>query len=279
MSVASNVEYKPEAVHRQLNLNAKWWWGASNVLRFVGFVLGGVAIFLPVSPVQLAVMMVVVSVGTEVASYRSDAVKGMAKALRRKLDLKDSLGWPISGAEWADLLARSPASVRRQARKDVSMESYFDSRKKPGPKRAVENIRESAWWSKHLSESLSEICLALLLIALFASVVALAIAADKVAPVGGALATASRTVVACLMFFISLGPARLAVAYYGAAKKAGQIEKSADVLLEVDSITESDAVKLYYEYHLSRAAAPLVPEWYWKLKRKELNEMWAARRG
>ena len=92
------------------------------------------------------------------------------------------------------------------------------------------------------------------------------------------LMTIARVVIAGLMLFLSLGLVRLVIGYYAAARKAGEVERSADVLLRGQNASDVDAVKLYYDYHLSRANAPLVPIWFWKFRRGELNRLWEARR-
>jgi hypothetical protein len=35
-----------------------------------------------------------------------------------------------------------------------------------------------------------------------------------------------------------------------------------------------DAMRLYNEFHLDRASAPLVPDWIYDRNKKHLNEVW-----
>lgn len=278
-------DYEPQLIHDLLNRNAKWWWGLSLFLKFVSFAVGSAAVVFSFTSKYTALVLVLVALLAELASHRSDAVKSMAKSLRRKLDLFDSLGWEISKTEYLDLLVRSPASVKSKARKQIKREPYFASQAPCGPKRALENILESAWWSKHLSEKLWHACVWMLATSLLVSVVVLVVAIDATsqppAATGApsdALVSVAKLVIAALGFVLSAGLTRLIVGYYGAAQKAGQSEKSAEALLKASSISEMDAIKVYYEYHLGRANAPFVPSWYWNLHRDELNQLWQSRR-
>ena len=143
------------ALARSLDRCAKWWWGASLTLKALGFATGALILF-PVSQEPLPFFVAAFTILAELTTCRSDALRGMAQGLRRKLDLQDSFGWAIPSSEFSDLLVRCPRSVKARAQRDKATEPYFASVEPAGPSRALHNVSESAWWTKHLAESMSQ---------------------------------------------------------------------------------------------------------------------------
>ncbi len=76
------------------------------------------------------------------------------------------------------------------------------------------------------------------------------------------------------MLIFSLGLIRFILGYYQFSSQASRVEIQAARLLELDSVNQDQAIKLIYEYQLSRAVAPLLPSWLWKLMRNDLNRLW-----
>jgi hypothetical protein len=64
-------------------------------------------------------------------------------------DLADSLGWPIAAHGLSDYAV----SLNNPPIPPSEKETTFASTKSPGLERAVENLVESFWWSKHLAMS------------------------------------------------------------------------------------------------------------------------------
>ena|SRR6266496_5258477 len=152
--VNTTADYKHDAraLSRELSDIAKRWLAASLSCKLLAFVLGAVAIFLSAFSQQAPFLVATLSVTAELFMLRSDSLKGTAEAIRRKVDQQESFGWNISRAEMSDLLVKTPTKLRKKIETQNSSKPYFDSKEAPGPKRALENLRESSWWSKHLSE-------------------------------------------------------------------------------------------------------------------------------
>ena len=146
-----------------------------------------------------------------------------------------------------------------------------------GPRRALQNVSESAWWTKHLSEKMGHICLTVLILGMLAAVVVLVIALRTVAG-PDARASVAKIVTAWLMLLLSIGVIRMSLGYYGLARSAGGSEQAATRLLESGHAELIDAVKIMNEYHVARAIGPIIPTWIWKLWRNELNATWARYR-
>src|SRR5690606_10204978 len=78
-----------------------------------------------------------------------------AHDILRRLDLQDSLGRQIDPRTAADLIDDVPRLVQRLATsRDV--QPYFGSSEQPGVRRLLENLRESAWWTKRLAGDMAK---------------------------------------------------------------------------------------------------------------------------
>lgn len=237
----------------------------------------GLAVFIPqISPEPIPFIVAVLTITSELAGYRMERVRGIAQGLRRKLETLNSFGWEISNREMSDLFARCSGSVKRRVKREVSEEPYFASKEEPGPKRAAENVMESAWWSKHLSESMFWTCSAIIGIAIIGSLVALVVSVLAITD-HNTLNSVARIVTSVLLLGLSCGLVRLAVGYYSFGQKAGQIEIQAEGLL-TKKVIQVDAIKLLHEYQLARSSAPIIPERIWKWRRNELNALWSSYR-
>lgn len=155
--------------------------------------------------------------------------------------------------------------------------NYFESKEGVGAKRAVQNIGESAWWSKHLAEKMWQLCLTVTIVTGVFSLLLLVASIETIKDFD-TLSSIGRTVTSAILLLFSIGMLRLTFGYYSFSNKAEQIEGHAERLLCPEPIDQVQAVKLVHEYQLARAVAPLIPTWIWKLKRDDLNEMWAAYR-
>jgi hypothetical protein len=268
----SRPTYHPQIVVECLHRAAKWWLGLSLVLKFlvvgvgiVAAVRSGFAYYAPF----LALALVIVA---EFATYHSDAVKGAGQALQRKLDLHDGFGHELPNAELADTLAMCSGWVRRTAAGREPERRYFASTQPPGPRRAVANVAESAWWSKHLAWSMYWRCLyatfGTVLVSLVILVVTLIGVKDQ-----ELYPSLARVGTAILTLIPSLGMVKLITGYHGFATKAGQVEEQVKRLGE-RQVSEITAMKVVFEYHLARAAAPPIPDWIFRSRQHELNQLW-----
>lgn len=252
---------------------AKRWMIAAILFKILIFLFGLLSIFLPIIPGYTPFIITLFSIASDLFTWRSDVIKGTSEGLLRKLDYLDSFGWEMSKAEISDILMRRPKNLYKLAPNEVVGEEYFASKEGIGAKKAMENIQESAWWSKHLSERMGQYCfiVTFILIAVLFGVLLL-----SVQTVNGSntLANIGRVVTSALMLVFSLGLFRFVVNYYGFSKKASQIEEKIEHLIKLPIFDETEAIKVMQEYHIARASAPLIPSWVWKQMRNDLNKMW-----
>lgn len=147
----SRPTYHPQIVVECLHRAAKWWLGLSLVLKFLVVVIGAVAAVWPCFAYYAPFLALALVIVAEFATYHSDAVKAAGQSLQRKLDLHDGFGHELPNTDLADTLAMCSGWVRRAAAGREPERPYFASSLPPSPRRAVANMAESAWWSKHLA--------------------------------------------------------------------------------------------------------------------------------
>jgi hypothetical protein len=273
---ANQATTDPWVLCKCLDRSSKWWWGFSLIFKGAAFLIGFLVFVQQISAEPIPFIVAALTVISELGGYRMERVRGVAQGLRRKLESLNSFGWEISNREMSDLIVRCSESVKKRVKREVTEEPYFASKERPGPKRAVENVMESAWWSKHLSEAMFWICTALIGCAIAGALVALVTSILAIAD-HSTLSSVARIVTSVLLLGLSCGLIRLAVGYYSFGQKAAQVEIQAEALL-AKKVILIDAVKLLHEYQLARSSAPIIPEWIWRWRRDELNELWLAYR-
>lgn len=251
---------------------AKWWWGAALLCKASVILISAAVIWFSVLSKFSPFLAFALTLTSEFFAWRSDRAKSIAETLLRKLDYRDSFGWEISKSELSDVLARASAKLRKRIPPEEEREDYFASKDSVSAVRALRNVQESAWWSKHLAEKMGRYTLAVTIVSTIGSILVLVTTLTTVQNFQ-VLAGVGRVVTAVLMLAVSLGLVRLTIAYYDFDQKAQRAEEMAGELLKYPC-TEIEAIKLYNDYHLARAVAPLVPDHVWKWNRDQLNELW-----
>lgn len=274
MANSSNqVKHNPRALCQVYFTLAKRWARFSLVCKLAGFLVGVLTVLLPLVPAYAPVLVFMLAMMADWLAWRSDTHKGIAEAWLRKLDGRDCFDWAISGAELSDLLMRSPSKVDKLVIAKALSEEYFASKEPPGTTRALENLQESAWWSKHSSERMRNYYLAGTCLLVASAVLVLLISVQAIDN-KQTLSSLGRIVTSVLTLVFSLNLFRSVLGYHNFSVKAGQIEKSTENLLASQGVQESEAIKLMSEYQLARASAPLIPTWLWNRMEGELNATW-----
>lgn len=260
------------SVSKLLLDKAKKWWGLAIGLQMLVFAVGIVATSAGVGAKIAAFSVVVLSVASYLCHLRSSRWQGLGDCLRRKLDLQDAYGWEIPNSEWSDILAAVGQRDRHRL-KTVAQEPYFASGQPPGAKRAVQNLQESSWFSKHLACVAGHISLTVIVVLIGVSIAAMAIAMNSLKDFG-LMANLARVVTAALMLVLSMDILSLTLRYYAFSSQAGLIERQANEQVASGQSDVVPSLKLWQDYHVSRAMAPLIPTWLWQWKRGDLNQIW-----
>lgn len=257
---------------------AKTYWYAWAVAKLLTFIIASYVTLVTRTHWSLPWIAVALSAVGDGLLLASDRVRSDAESLLRKLDLQDSLGWQIDRRDVADLEARYPVRPADARAND----SYFAS-KSVGVERGYENLRESAWWSKHLSERMFAYnVIALggsLTVTLIALVAAVRLAA---APNGQEVAlSVAKTAITFLMLAFSLGILKLALGYHSFRVKSEAAEDRANTALAPSAVNPDvlPANRAWAEYQLARAGAPMIPTFVWRWHQERLNRAWTRQYG
>lgn len=156
---------------------------------------------------------------------------------------------------------------------DIS-DNYFDSNQEPGPRRAVENLVESAWYSKKQAGFMTVFCIVIILLVCITSIITLMITSADLQEAVIFPDQVNRVITSWLLLVFSLGLVRYGWAYFKFYQRCQKTESTADHLLKSSDISEADALKQWYEYQLTRSSAPLLPHWLWWLWGSSLNDIW-----
>ncbi len=269
--------YSPRALDRLLRKSAESWWNFALLYKVSIFFVGTVAIFSPLLAGAAPFLVAFLTIISEACAWRHNAVRDTWEDLHRELDIRDSIGWQISNAKLSDLLTQTPRKLRNRLPAEINEEEYFASKKPFGAERTVENMQESAWWAKHLSRRAGSIYSALVIVLIVGSFAVLLMSIATIKDYD-ALSNVARVITSTIMLIFSLNLARTALAYYKYSTQAVIVEEQAGRILSEHTANEIEAIKLMQQYHLAHAAAPMNPNWLWKLMRDDLNELWETYR-
>lgn len=252
---------------------AKSLWASVLFSKFGAAVLGIMAVAQHQSSSMVTGAVVCLAGMSEVFQLRSDWLRSSAESMLRKLEVADGFGSGVPAIQVADHLATLSTRRRKALQQEVE-ENYFASNQEPGPTRILQNVRESAWWSKQLALTMAKVSGIVGLITFFGCLVALYIAMSYKTTQTDA-EVINKVVAGVLSLVVSLGLIKLTYGYLRGAMKAGEAENLAQRQLASGAPTELDASKIVHEYQIVRLGMPLLPNLLWKLRRRDLNELWS----
>jgi hypothetical protein len=87
------------------------------------------------------------------------------------------------------------------------------------------------------------------------------------------LSIVGRVVTSVILLIFSLGLFRFMLGYYSLARASERIEEAAKTLVAHPPVENIGILKLWQDYQLVRASAPIIPTWIWKRREKKLNEL------
>src|ERR1051326_7280924 len=258
---------------------AKWWYLGYLVSQAAVLLFGVVSIFAQLNPNLSAMIAFLGVLSVECIRWRSDCWKTQGESAKRRWEMADALGETLDGKEIADWLAAKPKGFLTDISPNEIQGSEFDSIQPPGPRRAVENTQESAWWSKHQSRRMVNYLgffLALVIVADFAAL-SLSIGALKSANVQQSGATAQNVggvLCSVLIFVFSVNLVRLLTDFWAFGSEADRILSRCSQLLKSATTTDRDALSVMHDYQTARNSAPLIPTFIWKIHGSHLREQW-----
>lgn len=254
--------------------HAKRWWFICLLSQIAVVTYGAFVSMYQLGSPWNASLVGVVSVLAQLGLWRSAVLRARGEDALRHIEFEDGFGWKVEEGDLADCLAKA---VRIEASAKVREEEhgqFFASLEDVGPKRALENLHESSWWTYQLASRMVPISsvglVALLLLTIFGLVSAVAHSGSALAPY--AVVTATLTVV----FAGNL--VRLPIEYSRLSHMAKEVSGRAQRLSKATLVRNEDAVRVLGDYQSKRAGAPLIPDVLWRRRRDALNQIWQQTR-
>ena len=273
----SQSKVNMEALMKAQFKYSKLWWSLSTTFRLFIVIINAIALFASSYANVFALIAIILTTAQPLAQWYSDRLKSTANSVLRKIELSKGLGWEISRREISDLLASTPNYVKRQVENTANLEEdYFSAQGPSSPQKLLQNLEESAWWTKHQARPMAWYTAILSCFVVGLAIIILVISLQSALNQTTANAIAKVTI-SVIAFVFSGGYIRLADDYNRLADAAEKAEGKAHALRDKSNLSEGEAIKAAHDYYIARAGAPLLPEWLWKLKEKELNSLWRQR--
>jgi len=270
---ADYVDVLKKLVNRAYK-KAKLWTGVVAILEIFLFLSGIIAVFFPTVSLSYPWIALPVALIGVFISSKSSGFKNKAEMLKRKHEYLMGFGTIPNKGELADLQIELSNELPEEEDELLRKGITYWSKKSAGPIRTLENLMESAWFTKHLAGFCAYCLGTVFLVSLALAISLLILCATSLAGTSVGLA-ASKCIAATIMFLISTRVLVSWLAYLGSRKNAESIDSAAGELLATAKKADAFEVqKLLSEYQIMRASAPLIPTLVWKIRRNALNKAW-----
>jgi polyferredoxin len=258
---------------------AKRWYLTYVSWQFAVLLFAVVSIFTELSPNFCALVAFLGVITSEFVRWRSDWWKSEGERAKRKWEISDGFGTALDGKEIADWLAARSKNFLNDVAADEIQGSLFDSILPEGPRRAIENTQESAWWTSHLCRRMVIYLVVVLISVLIIAFVGLTISIGALKPINVVQSAATvqnigGIICAVLVFVFSINLVRLLADFWGFKLESTDILSRCEELLKSADITVVDSMRILHDYQTARNAAPLLPTFVWKRHGDHLREQW-----
>ena len=253
---------------------AKRWWNFLLLTKFILLFCGIIVVLTGFFTQAFLWITLFLIIFGSVAQWFTDRNRERAEALLRMEDFWKGLGWKPSVEELSELLEPMPVRIRKLIGSDIDR-MYFSSKSAYSSRKLMENLVESAWFTKHLARYMARylaIFLALTILVIIS--VLLFFMRYYSSPAPDLFDKITQVIIAIIVFLVAEGWIVLTLNYNQYANNAMQAEYNARKLLNSSNVNEIEAIRTLQEYQLARAQAPLIPEWLWNRKNKKLNKLW-----
>lgn len=190
--------------------------------------------------------------------------------IRRIAMLQDGLGLSPSDVEIARI--REKIGGKKTAEPDY-LGPYYDSKSPTGPKRLVEIVEESAFFTSALSRRAAWAFSVVALVGLLVGVVCLIVIEH-----GSDNNSAIKFAVITMAFWATGDIASMACRFFGLSKTTERILDRCNMALKHNADDRDDAFKLFTEYNCAVVQAPPIPSVIYECQRNNLNEAWRNRK-
>ncbi len=255
---------------------AKKWWFRVNVFRLLVVAFTVTSLLRTDWLGWIWAVPAAFTVAYSVSQWHSDSLYNKTEEIKRKLEFQDGLGWIISDQEKSDLILEAPPTAKKKAY-GPEESPYFDSTEAISPRRAIENLKQSAWYTRHLAKEMAKYMFAfsVLVFALAVFFMVVAFQSPLLQEWGPRI---GRIVSAVLVFMVASGYVRLGFRYLTFSQNAERINDRGTQLWKLEALTDIQAIQVLHEYQIARVTAPMIPDWLWRRKEEELNRLWTQQK-
>ena len=251
---------------------AKRWWFWANLLRLLVAAITITSLFRTDWLDWIWALPAALTVAYNFSQWRADALQSKAEAFKRKLEFQDGLGWMIPDAEKSDMLLEASSAVKRKAY-GTEESRYYDSLETVSPRRAVENLRQSAWYTRHQARVMARYGFTLSVLVLTLAIIFMVVSFQS-PPLQRWGPNIGRIFITVIVFLVASGYVRLGFRYLSFSQNAERITDRGTQLWKLEALTDIQAIQLLHEYQIARVTAPMIPDWLWRRKEEELNRLW-----
>jgi hypothetical protein len=131
---------------------AKRWFRFFWLSQAVAFTVNALTAFTAFPPIWGALMGFVLATAAELLRWRSDTLRSKAEMFTRKAEIFDGFDGYDFSSDVANELAANASGTYDLKDEAVLKGMEFASTAAKGPRRALEHLHESAWFSKHLAK-------------------------------------------------------------------------------------------------------------------------------
>jgi hypothetical protein len=260
------------------NVAANNWYLSQGIVAVVGIVSGALS-YVQLSGTTKYLIAALAIGGTLVAYFlnlRFASQYDMAETMRRQSVLTEGLGYSIESTQFDVWKVRAGGRVEKQFRLVPRDPDYYATKAKPGPRRLIEMLEESAFYTRNLYMQLRRLIILILapLILILVGILLIIPALGGTSPLTLGLANAVLVVI----------PIAVAADLLGAVMKLtrltdGIVDVETDVerLKKSKAITETEALRLVFEYNCLTAAGYPIHNYLFGRWHADIDRSWRER--
>lgn len=255
---------------------SEMWDTASTILIIVAFILGLIGAGTKWNINLLSSSLIGLTFLWLITNWRQTHHRQKGETLKRHYEYSDGLGLPVSNS----IIANYQADFGKKAIKKMETEELegtsFSSKLDTGPKRLLDHIRESAWYSEKLARTASWITVGLVIVTFFIAFIVLITVFTEVQSQNhlSNLSFLASTIGKIVLFLLSCGIIRRCWGYFSFTSAAHNTFGTCDERKKKTTVTEAEALPITAEYQVLRAIAPQIPSVIWNRKHDVLNDLW-----
>lgn len=201
--------------------------------------------------------------------YKYDA----ADTMRRQSVLSEGLNWTIGDSQFREWKARAGKRVLSQFSRSQRGQDYYATQVPTGAKRLAEMTLESAFWTRHLYKRMQDwllrglipVAIILLLTASISSFVTRVQASEIV-----------YAIYLAIPVLLSADAIGMVLRIHRAINNLSDIEQSLDQVLRESQPQLSEVMRLVSEYNCIVSAGIVIPRWFYRLYREQIQRFWDA---